>query len=202
MAKYTLRKMPDLRGNNTQKVYPQLVHAGNITTAAMARALEGRTSFTTSDIKGLVEAISQYVAEQTALGYAVKIDGLGSFRATLEMPADKAEHVAENGRPNAANVQVKDVIFRSDVKLVQQVRQRIELEHEVVEAAPVLIHTREERLAAALAHITANGFLRIPDYVSITGLNRSAAVRELHALGAEGLLGTQGGGTHKVYVHP
>lgn len=89
-----METMPDLRGNGVTPTYPRMVHEGVVTTDKLAEDLQVRSTFTTGDIKGLLATLSEYIAEQTAQGYSLKIDGLGIFSATLALAEGKEREVA------------------------------------------------------------------------------------------------------------
>ena len=200
MAKYTMRTMNDLQAKGKTTTYPKLLNAGMISTQELALYIEKATSYTVGDVKGLLEVLSDYIANQTAQGHSVKLDGLGVFSATLGL-VEGTEREEEGGsRRNAASVQVRSIRFRPDRDLIGRADTYCHLERVKTPASTLLIPTREERLAAALDFIRANAFLRTADYVALTGLSRTAAHSELRTFQNEGLLDTRGGGTHKVYV--
>ena len=62
--------------------------------------------------------------------------------------------------------------------------------------------TREERIGLALGYIREHGFLRLSDYVSLSGLSRTTASRELRELASDKSVPivAQGRLSHKVYV--
>jgi len=49
----------------------------------LAARVESETSFSVSDVKGLVEAFQKYIAVELSLGHSVRIDGLGTFSSAL-----------------------------------------------------------------------------------------------------------------------
>lgn len=202
MAQFTMRPMNDLNGKEQARTYPHLVHAGVATTEMMAEELQQRTSFTTGDIKGLLESIGHYIAQQTANGYSVKLDGIGTFHATLGLTEGAKAEAPGGTRRNSQSIRVRSVAFRPSRQLIARTQQHCFLERKPNQLPQPQLATREERLAVALQHIARMGFLRVMDYAALTGLARSTAARELKALHAEGLLETQGSGSHKVYVKP
>lgn len=200
MAKFRIATMPDMKGDGDTLTYPRMVHAGVTTTEQMAVDLQARTTFTTSDIKGLLDALSYYIAEQTAEGRSMRIDGIGIFKATLALVDGKEREVEGGTKRNAQSVYVRSVKFRPDKQLIARTQERMRLERVSVPKRKLLLATRKERLSAAIAYIEKEGFLRIADYVTLTGLSRTMATMELRLLYAEKLLDIKGRGVHKVYV--
>lgn len=200
MAKYRMETMPDLRGNGATPTYPRMVHEGVVTTDKLAEDLQARSTFTTGDIKGLLATLSEYIAEQTAQGYSLKIDGLGTFSATLALAEGKEREVAGGTRRNAQSICLRSIKFRPDKELLKSAQKELRLERDPTPQRELLLANRDERLSAALAFIEQEGFLRVADYVALTGLSRTMATSELRAFHSQRLLGIRGRGTHKVYV--
>lgn len=85
MADFVMTEMPDVRGEGTTILYPRMIHTGQIDTDTLAAEVHERTTYSTGDVKGLIEAMSEVIASQLALGHSVKVDGLGTFTAGLKM---------------------------------------------------------------------------------------------------------------------
>ena len=200
MAKYVMRKMNDLQGKGYTPTFPHLLNAGMISTHELALYIEKATSYTVGDVKGLLEVLSDYIANKTAQGHSVKLDGLGVFSATLGFVEGKEREEESGPHRNAASVQVRSIRFRPDRSLIGRAITYCHLERAKTTQTTLLIPTREGRLAAALDFIRANSFLRIADYVALTGLPRSTATLELLDFRNEEVISTRGRGTHKVYV--
>lgn len=197
-----MRTMPDIRSDGQTKTFPAFVRSGTVTTEEMARELQARTSFTTGDIKGLLDALAHYIGEQTAEGRAVQIDGLGTFTATLALVEGKERETEGGTKRNARSVGIRTVRFRPSRHLLSYAQEHLHLERTKPQKRTLLIAQRVERLAAALAHIAEVGLLRVADYVRLTGLPHATAAKELRTLAAEGQLGSQGRYAHKIYVKP
>ena len=77
-----------------------------------------------------------------------------------------------------------------------------ELTRAKVHKSDPMSSTLEDRYQMAINYIKASGFLKVRDYVDLTGLSRNRASQELRELKDRGSLGGRGGGSHIVYILP
>lgn len=82
----------------------------------LAARVESETSFSVSDVKGLVEAFQKYIAVELFLGHSVRIDGLGTFSSAL---SGKVE-CSKEGRLRLRRPRVRTVNFRPAVALMRR----------------------------------------------------------------------------------
>lgn len=82
----------------------------------LAARVESETSFSVSDVKGLVEAFQKYIAVELSLGHSVRIDGLGTFSSAL---SGKVE-CSKEGRLRLRRPRVRTVNFRPAVALMRR----------------------------------------------------------------------------------
>jgi putative DNA-binding protein len=82
----------------------------------LAARVESETSFSVSDVKGLVEAFQKYIAVELSLGHSVRIDGLGTFSSAL---SGKVE-CSKEGRLRLRHPRVRTVNFRPAVALMRR----------------------------------------------------------------------------------
>lgn len=65
--------------NDKELNYATPINRGVMKTKDVAELLERRTAFSQSDIIGVADALGRAILEFNALGFAVKIKGLGTF---------------------------------------------------------------------------------------------------------------------------
>ena len=108
----------------------------------------------------------------------------------------------DDTKRNAQSLCVDGVNFKADKELIRQVDRHCKLERSHTSRLRKSPYSREERLARALQFIEEKGFMRLTDYVQLTGLSRTTACRELLELCKDHTSGidTSGRGVHKVYV--
>ena len=103
---------------------------------------------------------------------------------------------------NARSIEVNGINYRADKELVQETNLRCDLRRGGISRVRKSPFTEEERRTRALDYLDEHPFLRIQDYMAITGLKRSSANRELLRLSSDPASGitVSGYGSHRVYV--
>ena len=205
MAKYTMQEMNDLNNEGKTLLYPRLINSGSRGTDELASYIAECTSFSTADVKGVLDQLARGIALALARGESVKLDGIGLFTATLGLRKGKAREEPDGGgsRRNASNIEINNVAFRADKKLVRMTNEHCRLER-VSGKFPrrVSRYSAEERLALALDFLARHPYMRVVDYAVMTGLSRTVAgceLRRLYQMPGSGI-GISGMGAHRVYV--
>lgn len=204
MAKFFMKEMPDMSGMGKRVVYPKMVSTGIRTLDDAARSITSRSTYTPSDIRGMVSAVTEYICQSIADGYSVKIDGLGIFRAALGFrPETRSGDPDKDMRHKAPSVEIRSVRFRADNRLVRQLKQDSRLEKTARKSSTgASVPTREERLAMAIRYLEEHAYFTVSDYQRFTGLLHTAAVMELQEFchAPETGIRKNGRGSHVVYV--
>lgn len=200
MTKYVMEKLPNLKGTKKEIHYPRLFIEGIRTTHDFAEKMQLGTSFTEADIMGIMSGLAEFIAHETGKGYAVRLDGIGTFWGKVGLKKEALPETDKGTQRNAQNIEFNGVRMRVSKQLVRRARTLCKLKRHTLPARPPKIHSREARLEAALAEIERIGFIRIADYARLSGLGRTMAGEELRTFKAEGALKTHGRGTQKVYV--
>lgn len=208
MAKYIKQQMPDLNGKGEDKSYYRIQKYGNVSTDKLLHRIcdRGGSGLSRGSVAHVLDTVSEELAYLLASGYSVTIDGFGTFSASIGVREDKEQDTMDGDevKRNARSLEVKNVTFRSDKELVKEVNRRCELERAGVRRVHRSKYNKEERLQLALDYLSdpAHLFMRIADYVKLTGLSRTAATLELKEFreNPESGLDTSGRGTAKVYI--
>jgi predicted histone-like DNA-binding protein len=158
--------------------------------------------------RAMMDAVLTAVAEELprlmGMGYSVRIDGLGTFNAKLGVREDKEQDSFEEGeqKRNAKSIEVNGIGFRADKELVSKTDRECDLERGGVSRLRVSKYSLEQRMALAKNFVEQNAFMRVMDYVGLTGLSHSKASIELRQLCERPDAGfkAQGRGSHRVYV--
>lgn len=204
MAKYIKQEMPDIAGTGEKKVYYRIKTDRNIGMEEFVKKMtyHGGISHGTA-ISVLTQAV-ETLGELIGSGYSVSIDGLGTFKATIGLRSNKEMDSLDGDEPkhNAKSLYLKGVIYRADKELIKRSGRYCKLERCHVSRLCKSTYTKEERLARALQFIDERGYMRIDDYVGLTGLSRTAACNELIALRRDpnSDITTEGRGPATVYV--
>lgn len=208
MALYKMMRLADGMLSQGERLYPKLVGAQRVDDEALARMVEESSSFTLADVRGVIASLTAMVTKTLSDGNTVCINGLGTLRPVLGLVGKRhrGEWTDAAGRVTTGrNVWPKAINFRPDRRLIRNVRQGMTLvkhDDSEVTAPSRLATTREERAEAARRYLAVNGFMRVADYVRLTGTSRSTAALELRLLaGQEGSgVAARGAGSGKIYV--
>ena len=206
MAEYEMQEsnLPNREGK--RMLYPRIRLKGRYTLEEIARRISQGSTYSTGEIIGLVQSLTEEIAAGMAQGLAVKIDGLGIFTPTLGLRRGAGRETGEEGerRRNAQSIRVSGVHFRADTRLVGETGMRCRLERsERKFQKSSRRYTPEERLGLAKRFLaTVCPFLTVGDYVELTGLRPTTAGRELRAWAAlpDSGIRAEGLGSHRVYV--
>lgn len=198
-AKYIKREIPDLNGTGrTQAYYKMELTPKSYEEFVNQCAREGHME------ESHILAVMSLVSEKLALKYSVKLDGIGTFNAKLGVRSDMLQDAFEPGEPshNAKSIGVTGVAYRADKDLIRKARSKCTLERGGVSRIKKSKLTLEERIEKARDFLQKNMFMRVPDYVRLTGLSRTAASMELRnlALNPSSGITSRGQRSQKYYV--
>lgn len=205
MAEYEMQQLTLPSGEEKPLLYPRLRLQGNVDLEYLARQIAQGTTYAESEVRAAMQEVTRWMAYYMGQGYSVKIDGMGTFTASLGLRKGKERETGEPGeqRRNAASICVRDVRFRPDKELVAKTNR---------ECRPVRStrkfqrssdkYTPQERLRLALAYLEQHKVMKVLDYCILTGLLHVKASRELRAwsMDPESGIASSGRGSHKVYV--
>ena len=202
-AKYIKQEIPDLNGTGrTQAYYKMELRPKTFEQFVSQCAREGKME--EANILGVLTLVSEKLALCMAEGYSVKLNGIGTFHAKLGMRSDMLQDAFEEGEPthNAKSIAVTGVSFRADPDLIDTTRRKCTLEKGGVSRIKKTTLTLEERIQKAREYLEANMFMRVPDYVRLTGLSRPSATKELRqlALNPSSGITSKGSRSQKYYV--
>ena len=202
-AKYIKREIPDLNGTGrTQAYYKMELTSMNFDEFVSLCAREGHMD--ESAILGVLSLVSEKLALSMAEGYSVKLDGIGTFNAKLGVRDDMLQDAFEEGESsrNAHSIKVTGVAYRADADLIRATNRMCILERGGVSRIRKSKLTLTERIQKARDFLEKNMFMRVPDYVRLTGLSRTTASMELRRLALDPTSGITSKGTRsqKFYV--
>lgn len=202
-ARYIKQEIPDLNGTGeTQAYYKMKLTAMSYEEFVNQCAREGHLD--KSIIGAVVSLVSEKLALAMAEGYSVKLNGIGTFHAKLGVRDDVVQDAFEEGEPshNVKTIQVTGVAFRADNDLIYDTYRKCSLKKGGVNRLHKSKLTREERVQKAREYLEKNTFMRVTDYVRLTGLSRTAATDELRKLAHDPTSGITSRGlkSQKFYV--
>ncbi len=193
MAKFKMQKVAGKLSADPETLFPRMLLHGVVDTDTIAEEISKKSSFAQGDVKGLLVALSEELAKQMAMGYSVKLEGLGSFRPLLRMrEGAEPELAGDEQRRNRAGVEIGKVSFVADNWLLRMCNERTDLERvrpREGEYSTVAMDPERRRLLL-VRHLERERSISIQEYCKLTGLSRSSSGRELRrfAQGEEAIL--------------
>ena len=202
-AKYIKREIPDLNGTDRTQAYYQMELTPKSYEEFVSQcAREGHME--ESHILAVMSLVSEKLALCMAEGFSVKLDGIGTFNAKLGVRSDMLQDAFEPGEPshNAKSIGVTGVAYRADKDLIRSTRHKCVLERGGVSRIKKSKFSLEERIEKARDFLQKNMFMRVPDYMRLTGLSRTTASQELRKLALNPSTGitSRGQRSQKYYV--
>ena len=202
-AKYIKREVADLNGTGrTQACYKMELKPMNFQQFVNLCHREGRMD--ESQILGVLSLVSEKLALCMAEGFSVKLDGIGTFNAKLGVRSDMLPDAFEEGESsrNAKSIMVNGVSYRADKDLIRNTDRKCTLVRGGESRLKKSPFTLEERIQKAREFMKAHMFMKVPDYVQLTGLSRSTAAEELRKLASDPSTGitSRGQRSQKLYI--
>ena len=202
-AKYIKREVADLNGTGrTQACYKMELKPMTFQQFVSLCHREGMMD--ESMILGVLSLVSEKLALCMAEGFSVKLDGIGTFNAKLGVRDDMLPDAFEEGEPshNAKSTMVNGVSYRADKKLIRNTDRKCTLVRGGESRLKKSPFSPEERIEKAREFLKTHIFMRVPDYVQLTGLSRSTAAEELCKVARDPSSGimSRGSRSQKVYV--
>lgn len=205
MAKYEMQEMNLPNDEGKRVLYPRLVLGERITTKYMAKMLAQQTTFSAAEVTALLMGLSDQMPFCLSEGNPVKLEGIGTFTPTvaLRRGKDRESGEEEDEKRNAQSLFIGGVNFRPEKSFLKDINQKCTLErsrHKFKRSSKK--YTPEQRLELAKKYLDTHPYMRIADYVTLTGLRPTKASLELKqwARQPESGISTSGRGTHKVYI--
>ena len=202
-AKYIKREIPDLNGTGrTQAYYQMELTSMSFDYFVSQCAREGKME--ESQILAVMTLVSEKLALCMAEGFSVKLNGIGTFNAKLGVRSDMLPDAFEEGESNrnAKSIMVNGVSYRADKDLIRNTDRKCTLVRGGESRLKKSPFTLEERIQKARDFMKAHMFMKVPDYVQLTGLSRSTAAEELRKLANDPSTGitSRGQRSQKLYI--
>ena len=202
-AKYIKREITDLNGTGrTQACYK--MELTPMTFQQFVSLCHREGGMDESQILGALSLVSEKLALCMAEGFSVKLDGIGTFNAKLGVRGDMLPDAFEEGETsrNAKSIEVNGVSFRADKDLIRNTDRKCQLERGGESRLKKSPFTLEERIQKARDYLNVHLFMKVPDYVRLTGLSRTTAAEELRKLALDASTGitSRGDRSQKVYI--
>ena len=205
MAKYIKQEVPDMLKTGNQKVFYRLKTEGNIDFEEfVSRMAYPGSGISRGEAIRILLTASETLAGLLAEGYSVSLDEWGTFKATIGLEEGKEMDMIDGiaTKRNARSLRVNGIDFKADKKLVRNVASQCKLERAGVSRVRRSPYTKEDRLQRAKNYLSKHGFMRVKQYMQLTGLSHTTAANELRAFSDDLSTGItiMGRGSAKVYI--
>lgn len=172
----------------------RVITTGTKHTDEICKFISDCSSVTSADIKGVLEALSTYIGRELSYGFSVELEGLGYFS-----PSVKSKQVVNEKGQTTHKASVDGVNFRCSPRLREKVKQH----------APILVKRDnlpsaqiEERKAKMLTYLKDCPYINVSIYARLNSCSRYLAAQDIKRFEKEGMIGSVGYRTHRIYVLP
>lgn len=205
MAEYIKQEMSDLDGSGEERAFYRMKIYHNINAkefvSKLARPGSGMNK---GDVLQVLTNFADELAYYMAQGNSVTIDGVGTFKPSLGIMKKKGLSIPDDEKqnPNARSLTVNGVNFRASKELVEKTARQCDLKRAGVEYIRHSAYSLGERIALAMKYLDEHHFMRVADYMELTGLRKTAATMELKRLREDPANGitTEGKRNGMIYV--
>lgn len=103
---YTMQKMNDLNQEGKTLLIPRIILRGQCSIRSLAKEMEKYSTFSRSEIMGVLTLLGEMMTYKMASRYSVKLDEIGTFTPTLSLEKNRKGETANPERTNARRIGV------------------------------------------------------------------------------------------------
>ncbi len=194
--KYALYETPAPSGrkNNKTNQHARVIPQGTKDTEFLCKVVSEHTSFSSTDVKKLLEVLTHWMGHYLKEGNSLELSGLGHFTPTLR----SKEYVGSQGKKQL-DIQIDTISYRCSPWLKKEV-QKATLEEVVRDTNPKL--EASERKSNILNYARKHFSISCTACMQTNGCTRYTALLDLKELVAEGELIATGNGRQRIYILP
>ena len=182
MANYVIKELPTGMGNGSEgKQFPKMqVYTEFDYNKVVELVHTNSPAFSEATVRGVLDTLAVVMKSYLPMGHTMKIDNLGVFSLSLEFTDNDTDNPdTEKEKTKYHHVKARNVNFRVDQKLVDDINKENTFERSADLKASASPFSREQRLQRALEFIDKNGSIRLQEYANLNSLSRTQASREL-----------------------
>ncbi|MEG1543658.1 MAG: HU family DNA-binding protein [Tannerellaceae bacterium] len=150
------------------------------------------SSVSSSDIKGVLEALTVYIGKELAHGYNVELEGLGNFSPSLS-----SKQKTDTQGKGVISVGINGVNFRCSKRLKELVNKERPIK---VKRDNVPTFNLAERKAQMLSYMEEQSNINQTDYAHLNHCTQYQAGKDIQQFLADGIISSIGYKTHRIYV--
>ena len=191
---YEFYRNPDSQGTKKKRYHARVVPTGRISTDQLAQEIQKECTLTVSDVKSVLIALADKMAEHLGEGRKVHLKDIGYFQVNLHCK----EEVRTTHAVRSENVEFKSVSFRADTNLKESLKkQKIRRSKNKPHSMPMTEQQIDEKLTE---HFAQKPILTRRDFQFLCLQVKSTACRILRKLVEEGKLKNISTPRNPVYV--
>jgi predicted histone-like DNA-binding protein len=179
---YDFYETPQPKGSERAKrLHARVVTKGTVTTDMLAADIQGSSSLTEADVKGVLTALVQTMRDRLEQSNRVHVEGLGYFRLTLDCPP-----VGSPGEIRAESIRVKSIAFRPESDFKNSFRSVRFVRTPVKQHSKA--YSEQEMDSLLKACFNDSPYLTAKQFRQLSGLTHATAARRLKQLVEAGKL--------------
>lgn len=191
---YEFYRNPQSDENEKRTYHPRVVTTGRVDTEQLARDIQQSCSLTRSDVKGMLAALADKMAQYLSEGKRVYLEDIGYFKVNLQCN----QEVTEVDDKGVGKVSFKSISFRADERL-KKAMQRTKIHRSNLK--PHSMPMTDEEIDAKLAeHFATNPVITRRQFQFLCQLLKPTACRIIKRLVEEGKLKNISSKQNPVYV--
>ncbi|MBP3516830.1 MAG: DNA-binding protein [Parabacteroides sp.] len=180
-VEYKLVRRPGMGKTDVkQPLYPCFAPWRTVRLDDLAKMAQGRSSFSSADIKGMLQLLQDLIVDALKFGQCIELEGIGTFGISL-----KSRPVLEEKEIRAESIRFQDVTFRSAKELRDRLR-TMQLERSS-EKAPVGF-TPEVCEQRTLEYLKTHPYITGKEYRNLCRCGKTKAAADLKKMMLEGKL--------------
>lgn len=192
-ALYALYKNPPKDGNKEQQpLHARIVPGPTIQTSDLCKVISECTSFSSADVKGLLKALSDWMAYYLEEGRGVELEGIGHFSVSLHCPP-----IMQENEIRAESITFSKVNFRCSTELKSRLK---DMPLERKPHPKKEIFTEKQRKERILAYLDEHRCIYSSTCISINQISKYQAIKDLNEMIEAGIIEKLGHGKSVLYI--
>lgn len=193
--KFNIHLIPEVNDKEVEgkRPYARIVSSGTKRMDEICEYVSDCCSVTSADIKGVLEALSQYMGRELSYGYSVELEGIGHFSPSLKTTKREPDG---NGKV-AYSVTTNGVNFRCANQLKKKVSKG---RPKKVKRENLPAQDQNGRKEKMLEYLHKQPAINITDYRILNKCTQYAAQNDIKQFVADGIIIPMGYRTHRVYM--
>lgn len=191
---YEFYRNPQSDENEKRKYHPRVITTGRVDTEQLARDIQQSCSLTRSDVKGMLAALADKMAQYLSEGKRVYLEDIGYFKVNLECN----QEISEIDDKGVGKVSFKSISFRADERL-KKIMKRTKIHRSNLQPHSMPL-TNEEIEAKLTEHFATNPAITRRQFQFLCQILKPTACRIIKRLVEEGKLKNIASSRSPVYM--